>query len=111
MEPVDRIQEGSYLDEFGMVWLFGFGMPLGIQAIQNPNNFWPFEIRTFCFRTIMFGRVIYTRRRCRARVLSVYLTHIMSHQQQLFFDTEREYTLCPSTCVLLIEILATINLY
>ena len=59
----------------------------------------------------MFGRVIYARRRCKARALSVYLTHILSHQQQLFFDTEREYKLCPSICVLLIEILATINLY
>ena len=29
----------------------------------------------------------------------------------LTFDTEREYKLCPSTCVLLIEIIATINLY
>ena len=37
-----------------------------------------------CYKAIMFGRVIYI---------------------------EREYTLCPSTCVLLIKILATINLY
>ena len=29
----------------------------------------------------------------------------------MFFDTEREYKLCSSTCVLLIEIIATINLY
>ena len=46
----------------------------------------------------MFGRVIYARRPCKVRALSVYLTHII-------------YALCPSTCVLLIEILATKNLY
>ena len=46
-----------------------------------------------------------------ARALSVYLTHILLHYHQLFFETQREYTLCPSTCVLLVEILAMINLY
>ena len=33
--------------------------------------------QALCYETIMFGRVTYARRRCKARVLSVYLTHIL----------------------------------
>ena len=32
---------------------------------------------SMCYRTIMFGRVIYARRPCKARVLFVYLIHIL----------------------------------
>ena len=69
------------------------------------------ECNFSCYETIMFGRVTYARRGCKARALSVYLIHILQCYRQLFFETEREYKLCPSTCVLLIEIPATINLY
>ena len=33
-----EIYEGSYLVEFGMVGLFGFGMPFQIGTIQHLNN-------------------------------------------------------------------------
>ena len=33
------IQDGGYLVRFGMVGLFGFGMPFKIRAIQKPNLF------------------------------------------------------------------------
>ena len=34
----------------------------------------------------MFGRVTHARHRCKARALSVYLTHILSYQQQLHIE-------------------------
>ena len=37
----------------------------------------PMFVYNYCYRTIMFGRVIYARRRCKARALSVYLTYIL----------------------------------
>ena len=41
-----EIQDGSYLVGFGMVWLFGFGIPFEIRTIQYPNNSGPFKIET-----------------------------------------------------------------
>ena len=74
---------------------------------------------SLCYETIMFGRVTHTLGAAAMRVHSfVYVIHILSHHHQLFFDTEREfmqfhylYIRYSITCVSLIEILATINLY
>ena len=45
----------------------------------------------------MFGRVIYARRRCKARALSVYISCFLIPKENIS-------CVCPSACVLLIEI-------
>ena len=53
-----------------------------------------FELIAQCYETIMFGRVTPTLDAAALRVHSfVYIIHILLNHHQLFFDTEREYTL------------------
>ena len=51
--------------------LYGLPMVLGKMAaiLFKTEHHW-----------IMFGRVTHARRRCKAKALSVYLTHILSYQ-------------------------------
>ena len=51
-----------------------------------------------CYETIMFG-VTHALDAAAMRVRSfVYVIHILLHHHQLFFDTEREYTLFHYLC-------------
>ena len=59
----------------------------------------------------MFGRVTHTLDAALRRVRSfVYVIHILYHHHQLFFDTEREYTLFNYQCFI-DRVLAAIYLY
>ena len=60
--------------------------------VRDTVGIWiPDYLVSSCYETIMFGRVTHARRRYKARALSVYLTHILSQQQQLHIEIEREY--------------------
>ena len=63
-----------------------------------------------CYEIIMFGRVIYTRHAAR-RECSLFTSFTFCNVIGSCSLRPKEYMLCPSTCVLLIEILAMINLY
>ena len=53
---IDYSYSPDYLIRFGIVGLFGFGMPFEIRTVQHPSNFWPFKI----WISLVFNPQLYT---------------------------------------------------